>query len=154
VSYQTIGSWGQVLSAVAAAQKLSCVTAINLKPLLFSLIPRPFPPPILANMEGEVWEIWSRVVTSGRQMVDTRGEVPNHAIPSTHAWHCKQQRCWCCLANILVSSPQMDITREGLEILHPPPLPPAPHVSTIRSPRPSPSVFHTASNQRLEVGIA
>jgi len=46
-----------------------------------SLIPRLFPPPVFnclqyANMEGEGLEIWSRVVTSGRQRVDTRGVVP------------------------------------------------------------------------------
>jgi len=47
-----------------------------------SLVPRLFPPPVFdhlqyANMEGKAWEIWSRAVMSGRQMVDTRGVVPN-----------------------------------------------------------------------------
>jgi len=47
-----------------------------------SLVPRPFPRPLFdclqyANMEGKAWEIWSHPVTSGRQMVDTRGAVPD-----------------------------------------------------------------------------
>ena len=29
---------------------------------------------------GKAWEIWSRAVTSGRQMVDTRGVVPDSSI--------------------------------------------------------------------------
>ena len=32
---------------------------------------------------GKAWEIWSRAVTSGRQMVDTRGAVPTQFAPST-----------------------------------------------------------------------
>ena len=51
----------------------------------YSLVPRPFPPPVFDRVysmqirRGKAWEIWSRVVTSGRQMVDTytRGAVPD-----------------------------------------------------------------------------
>ena len=47
-----------------------------------SLVPRPFPLPVFHRFQyeirrGKAWEIWSRAVTSGRQMVDTRGAVPN-----------------------------------------------------------------------------
>ena len=43
---------------------------------------------------GEAWEIWSRAVTSGRQMVDTRGAVPdssNSRFVSNCPWHCEQR---------------------------------------------------------------
>ena len=57
-------------------------------------IPRPFPPPVFdrlqyANTEGEGWEIWSHAVTSGRQMVDTQGAVPdssNSRFVSNRPW--------------------------------------------------------------------
>ena len=32
---------------------------------------------------GEAWEIWSCVVTTGRQMVDTRGAVPDNHVNSS-----------------------------------------------------------------------
>ena len=45
-------------------------------------IHRPFQPPVFHHFQyeiqrGEAWEIWSHVMMSGRQMVDTRGAVPN-----------------------------------------------------------------------------
>ena len=47
-----------------------------------SLIPRPFALPVFARLQyeiqwGKAWEIWSRAVPSGRQMVDTQRAVPN-----------------------------------------------------------------------------
>ena len=61
----------------------------------FSLVPRPFPPPVFdrlqyANTEGKAWEIWSCAVTSGRQKVDTRGAVPdssNCRFVSNRPWY-------------------------------------------------------------------
>ena len=38
---------------------------------------------------GKPWEIWSCVVTSGRQMIDTHGAVPssnNFCLVSNHPW--------------------------------------------------------------------
>jgi len=37
---------------------------------------------------GKAWEIWSRTVTSGRQMVDTRGAVPDEESRSPFLY------CW------------------------------------------------------------
>ena len=40
----------------------------------------------------KAWEIWSRAVTSGRQMVDTRGAVPNSSnscFVSNRPWRCE-----------------------------------------------------------------
>jgi len=61
---------------------------------MHSLIPRLFPPPVFdrlqyTNTEGKAWEIWSHVVTSGRQKVDTRGQCPssNTRFVSSHPWH-------------------------------------------------------------------
>jgi len=60
-----------------------------------SLVPRLFPPPVFdslqyVNTKGKAWEIWSRAVTSGRQMVDTRGAVPdssNSRFVLNRPWH-------------------------------------------------------------------
>jgi len=51
---------------------------LTLHTMNYSVIPRLFPPPVFdylqyANIEGEGREIWSHVVTSGRQRVDTQG---------------------------------------------------------------------------------
>ena len=103
-----------------------------------SVIPRLFPPPILdclqywyANMGGKAWEIWSHVVMSGRQRVDTWGAGPDsnnshQNVPSA----VNNEQYWCCLANALDSSPQTDSTRKGFKILHQAPPPCVCHLST------------------------
>lgn len=53
----------------------------------YSLAPRPLPPELYVNM---ALEIWSCVVTVGRQRVDTKGTVPDHNnshFTSTFPWH-------------------------------------------------------------------
>ena len=43
---------------------------------------------------GKAWEIWSCAITSGRQMVDTRGAVPdssNSRFVSNRPWRYEQQ---------------------------------------------------------------
>ena len=91
-----------------------------------SLIPRPFPPPVFHRFQyeirwGKAWEIWSRAMTSGRQMVDTRGAVPNHY--NTCFTLIRHQRCEqrtvsiVCLANALISSHWTDSTTQDVEIL-------------------------------------
>ena len=52
-----------------------------------SLVPRPFPPPVFdrlqyANTKGEGLGDLVTCGTSGRQMVDTRGAVPDNIISS------------------------------------------------------------------------
>jgi len=112
---------------------------------------------------GKTWEIWSCVMTSGRQMVDTRGVVPNHR--NSHLcqpvhWRCKFKLYWCCLPNAL--GPQhCDGHYNGFEILL---SGTNPCVSTVclyvylksshmtGSPDPSPPYLHAASDQRLEAG--
>jgi len=99
-----------------------------------------------SNAGGEAWEIWSHVVRSGRQRVDTQGAVPNKiflkpflvmfvqglervnsqgAVPDgftlTSPWYCE---------------PLLDITAHG------------------QIPRPSPSVFAYYKKSKLEVGMA
>ena len=70
--------------------------------VLDSLVPRPFPGRshlqylIAYSMQirrGKAWEIWSRAVMSGRQMVDIRGAVPdssNSRFVSKRPWHCER----------------------------------------------------------------
>ena len=43
---------------------------------------------------GKAWEIWSRAVTSGRQMVDTRRAMPdssNSRFESNRPWRCERR---------------------------------------------------------------
>ena len=54
------------------------ITKLN----FYSLVPWPFPPPAFHRFQygirrGKAWEIWSRVMSSSRHKVDTRGAVPN-----------------------------------------------------------------------------
>ena len=63
-------------------------------PGFHGLVPRPFLPPVFhhlqyANMEGE--RPGRLAVTSGRQMTDTRGAVPN-----SNNSHFVSNRPWCC----------------------------------------------------------
>ena len=103
-------------------------------------------------------ETWSRAMTSGRQVVDTQKAVPNRyntCFASICPRRCEQRTVLIvCLVNALTSSLWTDSTRHNVEILHwaPPSmcLPCVylmePHVT--RSPRPSPTVFHTESDER------
>ena len=130
------------------------------RPSCTSLVPRPFPRPAFHRFQyqirrGKVWEIWSRVMTSGRQMVDTRGAVPNRyntCFMLIRPWRCEQLTVpIVCLTNALISSHWMDSTTQDVENLRW--APPsvclqcvylmASHVT--RSPRPSPAVFHTGN---------
>ena len=48
------------------------------------LIPRPLPPPVTSILEflqrGKAWRIWSHIMTSGRQTVDTQEAVDLRAL--------------------------------------------------------------------------
>ena len=92
-----------------------------------SLVPRPFPPPVFHRFQyeirwGKAWEIWSRAMTSGRQMVDTREVVPNHyntCFALIRLWRCEQQTVSIvCLAYALISSHWTDstVTSQDVEI--------------------------------------
>jgi len=69
---------------------------------------------------GKVWEIWSCVVKSGRQKVDTRGAVPNCSNSCFVLPNPKQRTVPIAhLANVLSSSSdQMGISRKGFKFLH------------------------------------
>jgi len=154
------------------------------------LVPRPFPLPVFdclqyANTVGKTWEIWSHdlaqtfnsehqltvniwshVMISSRQMVDTRGQCPtiirsscfvsNVSGVMNDEWYWVY---WRCLANALSSSHWNNSTRKGFKIVH---WAPSPHMT--KSPRPPPSIFayckrsNTGSENALErsywVGIA
>ena len=62
-----------------------------------SLIPRPFPHLqylIACSMQiqrRKAWEIWSHVVTLGKQMVDTWGAVPNSNNSHSCPWWCERR---------------------------------------------------------------
>ena len=121
-----------------------------------SLIPRLFPPPLINCFQYEIWrgkacEIWSRALTSGRQMVDTQGAVPNRyntSLASICPQRCEKQIVSIvCLANALTYSLWTDSTRQDVQILRwAPPSVCLPYVYLMashmtRSPRPSPAVF-------------
>ena len=66
---------------------------------------------------GKAWEIWSRVVMSGRHM----GTVPDSSIShfvSNCPWRYERRMVWHCLANALACSPRIDSTRKSFEIPH------------------------------------
>jgi len=77
-----------------------------------SLIPRPFPPPVLIAcsvqiQRGNAWEILSHAVMLGRRMVHTWWVVPDCDIScftSTHPW-CRKQQYFYCLVKSLNSNP-------------------------------------------------
>ena len=118
---------------------------------------------------GKAWEIWSRVVPSGRRMVDTRRAVPNEE--SRHPVLCCLSKRWmserkpfarrmidtvCCSQHC----GRIDVT----SIYPPPPPPPPPprvcvpsiylmSLHMTGSPRPSSAVFHTGSDQIVVVGL-
>ena len=76
---------------------------------------------------GKAWEIWSRGMTShgGGGGGGGRGALPNH-YNTYFALIRPRTVVIVCLANALTSSPWMDSTRKGIEILHwaSPPRPP------------------------------
>ena len=68
---------------------------------------------------GKAWDIWSCVVTSGRQRVDTWAWLSNSCFMLNHPWHCEQRMVLhdAAIAIVLASSRQTDSTRKGFEIL-------------------------------------
>ena len=102
------------------------VCTFSMQCMYTSLVPRPFPPPVFHRFQyeirrGKAWEIWSRAMTSGRQMVDTREAVPNlynTCFAVICLCHCEQQMVSIvCLANALISSHWMDSATQDVEIL-------------------------------------
>ena len=115
-------------------------------------------------MEGKAWEIWSCAMPSSRHMVDTRGVVPNEEsrrpvlyCPS-NGWiseHSQGRRS----IPFIVHNAGDGSTRNRYFIgwAPPPVCLPSVYLTSLhvtRSPRPSPTAFHTGSDEILAVGTA
>ena len=129
---------------------------------MHSLIPRTFPPPVFDHFQyeirqGKAWEIWSHAVPSSRHMVDIWRAVPSEEsrrpalsvqmldVRAFARWTINTVRCsqrWGQIDNGWAPPP---VCLPCVYLM-------APHVT--RSPRPSPAVFHTGSDQILAVVTA
>ena len=147
-----------------------CVKVTGYRVLIkYSLVPRLSPPPVFHRFryeirQGKAWEIWSCAMPSSRHMVDTRRAAPNEEsrrpvlyCPS-NSWISERSQGRRSIPFIVHNAGDGSTQNRYINGWTPPPvcLPSVYLMSShvTRSPKPSPAVFHTGSNEILAVGTA